>query len=130
MFEVLEDVKFRDWHFAVIQRGAHSYLQIKFLAPDSGISHIEDATQAVDIWQHGRKWLLSRHMTDGEVVQTAFKAIMAALEHEAREEFKYKDMAIFGPHYDIEALVDLCRQGKVVEREPHWTQSMQRGDAD
>lgn len=58
----------------------------------------------------GRKWLLSEHMTDGEVVQTAFLAAMTAIEHEARETFKYKGQAVFDPHYDINKLVSLRGQ--------------------
>lgn len=51
----------------------------------------------------GRKWRLSIHMTNGEVVQTAFKALMTALEHEAREQFTYKGQMVMGPHLDIDA---------------------------
>lgn len=65
-----------------------------------------NVTGAAMAWR-GRKWLLSEHMTDGEVVQTAFLATMVAMEHEARELFSYKGRAIFDPHYDIEKLVDL-----------------------
>ncbi len=62
----------------------------------------------------GRHWRLSEHMTDGELVQTAFKAIMTALEHEARERFTYKGKAIFGPHLDVDKLVEIA--GDTVER--------------
>ncbi len=62
----------------------------------------------------GRHWRLSEHMTDGELVQTAFKAIMTALEHEARERFTYKGKAIFGPHLDVDKLVEIA--GETVER--------------
>lgn len=55
----------------------------------------------------GRKWRLSPYMTDGEVVQTAFMAIMAANEHETREKFHYRGVSVFDPHYDIEKLVEL-----------------------
>lgn len=58
----------------------------------------------------GRKWLLSKHMTDGEIVQTTFLALMTAIEHEAREQFFYKGEAVFDPHYDIEKLVELHRR--------------------
>lgn len=60
-------------------------------------------------WQ-GRKWRLSPHMTDGEVVQTAFMAVMAANEHETREKFTYRGVSVFDPHYDIEKLVELRKQ--------------------
>jgi hypothetical protein len=56
-----------------------------------------------------RKWFLSPHMTDGEIVQTALKACLTAAEHEIREKFKYRGMSIFDPHYDIEKLVELRR---------------------
>lgn len=66
----------------------------------------------------GRKWFLSRHMTDGEIVQTVFKACLTAQEHEMRERFLYKGAAIFDPHYDIEKLVELRRSpGALKERE-------------
>ena len=55
----------------------------------------------------GRKWRLSKHMTDGEIVQTALLACLSASEHEIREQFKYKGESIFDPHYDIEQLVEL-----------------------
>jgi hypothetical protein len=58
----------------------------------------------------GRKWLLSEHMTDGEIVQTAFLATLTAIEHEIRETFTFRGAAIFDPHYDIQKLVDLRLQ--------------------
>jgi hypothetical protein len=58
----------------------------------------------------GRKWRLSEYMTDGDVVQTAFMAVMDANEHETRELFTYRGVSVFDPHYDIEKLVELRRQ--------------------
>jgi hypothetical protein len=60
----------------------------------------------------GRKWRLSAWMTKSEVVQTAFMAYLAWMEHEVRESFKYKGEAIFSPHYDVDALVKLSAAGK------------------
>lgn len=62
-----------------------------------------------DLSWSGRKWRLSLHMTDSEVVQTAFMATMAALEHEARELFTYRGVSVYDPHYDVEKLVKLRR---------------------
>lgn len=56
----------------------------------------------------GRKWRLSPFMTDGEVVQTAFKAVMTFVEHETREHFTFQGKAIFGPHLDIYELVKIA----------------------
>lgn len=62
----------------------------------------------------GRKWRLSHHMTDGEIVQTAFLAVMTAQEHETREQFKFCGVSVFDPHYDIYKLVDLRRQSDAI----------------
>jgi (2Fe-2S) ferredoxin len=53
---------------------------------------------------------LSPHMTDGEIVQTAFLAVMTALEHEAREQFTFDGVSVFDPHYDIHELVRLRKE--------------------
>lgn len=59
----------------------------------------------------GRKWWLSTHMTKSEIVQTAFKAVLTAEEHEVRENFKYNTMPIFGPHFDVDLLHRVCLDG-------------------
>jgi hypothetical protein len=52
-----------------------------------------------------RKWILQYTMSTSEVVRTAFKAGKAAYDHECEEEFHYKDVAVYSPHTDVEALV-------------------------
>jgi hypothetical protein len=49
-------------------------------------------------------------MTDGEVVFTAFKALNTALEHEAREMFKFDGVTVADPHVDIHALVAFLKE--------------------
>ena len=60
---------------------------------------------------HGRKWFLSYHMTDSEVVQTCWAAAKMAMEHELRETFKWDGQPIFRPHFDIRALHDISKKG-------------------
>lgn len=55
----------------------------------------------------GRKWKWSQFMTKSEVVTTALKAVLQYEEHEARENFKYKGLSIFDPHYDVDKLFSL-----------------------
>ena len=55
---------------------------------------------------NGRKWNLSKYMTDSEVVNTAFKAVLTAVEHETREKFLYRAKPIFGPHMDVDFLAE------------------------
>jgi hypothetical protein len=56
----------------------------------------------------GRRWVISRHMTDSEVVQTCLKAVLTAEEHEAREKFTFMDKPVFGPHINILELLGAC----------------------
>ena len=58
----------------------------------------------------GRKWNLSSHMTESEIVFTIWKAILTFTEHELREKFHYKGKRIFDPHIDVNALLTVCGQ--------------------
>lgn len=101
---LLSDVKFDNYVFRVtgnFTRGTLTYLQATFWTTDIKDGSIQKQTS--------RKWLLSPHMMPSEVVQTALKCALTAVEHEARERFTYKGLAIFGPHFDIETLVAACR---------------------
>lgn len=88
--ELVRQITYKDWSFHIGKDGIGLYhLQVRFTAGRE--------------WS-GRKWRLSMHMTDSEVVQTALKAVLAAEEHEAREQFRYRGRAIFGPHMRVEML--------------------------
>ena len=101
MIEIVKQVEYKDWVFNLTMDGPRPILQVNFL---DGITR-----------QAGRKWFLSRHMTKGELIQTCLKAVLAAEEHEARERFKYKGRAVFGPHISIDALYQAA--GHVTVRE-------------
>ncbi len=98
---VLDLVTYPSFSFVVSAREAGFYLQIEC----KGTCNVTGEPLA---WK-SRKWMLSAHMTDGEIVQTAFKAVLTALEHEARENFLYRGVSVFDPHYDLDALVRLRR---------------------
>ena len=59
--------------------------------------------------QKTRKWYISPYATTSEIVQTAFKCILTSMEHRTREMFLYKGKRIFGPHYDVDKLHELCK---------------------
>ena len=103
----LQPVQYEDWRFNVCLDDIRPYLQISAdaVCSNSGKMHT---------WK-SRKWFLSPHMTRSEVVQTAFKAVMTAVEHEARELFRYKGYAIYSPHYNVERLVALHQSGDAKE---------------
>lgn len=95
---VIKQIQYKDWVFTIGQDQDRLYLQVGFQAPDnSGHSSIRQL-------QTGRKWLLSPHMTKSELVATALKAVLTAEEHEARELFRYRGQAVFGPHFDVDVL--------------------------
>ncbi len=103
-FAVLNDVNYPGVTFLTRMDGERPYLQVEAQVACSATGDVKT--------QRGRKWFLSPHMTRSEVVQTAFKAVMAWEEHEVREKFQYRGKAVFGPHFDVDALYALAVSGK------------------
>lgn len=96
---VLNEIKFEQHPTVFVALSCYgdviSWLQIRDSALPLGINS-------------GRKWNLSPYMVKSEVVQTVWAAYEAWVIHEARESFKYKGVAIFGPHFDADALVEIA----------------------
>jgi hypothetical protein len=99
--DVIDRCAYPGFRYLIEPNGNRFVLRVEFAANDV-------ATGVPTVWK-GRKWTLSPHMTDGEIVQTAWLATMTAIEHEARERFTYRGVSVFDPHYDIEKLVELRR---------------------
>jgi hypothetical protein len=59
---------------------------------------------------HGRKWYLSDHMTDDEVVKTAYAAFKATVEHEIMEGFKVNGITLFNPHVNYLSLLKISNE--------------------
>lgn len=104
---IVAEVEYAGWTFHVGEDGPRPYLQVQFDAPDLLSGELER--------QHGRKWWLSSHMTKSEIVSTAFKAVLTAVEHEARETFRYRGTAIFGPHFDVDRLAEFARRRQNID---------------
>jgi hypothetical protein len=98
ILEILHSLKYRDWGFYLFYSSDcdHMYLQLAWKAADT--------TTGAEARQKSRKWLLSKHMTKTEIVNTAWFAVKTAIEHEAREEFFYKGKAIYNTHLDVAQL--------------------------
>lgn len=92
-------IQYKDWRVVIGEKNGVRYLQLRWLAECNSGSGIQEQTS--------RKWMLSEHMTKSEVIQTALLAVLTAEEHEAREQFLFDGRAIFGPHFDVNALVGL-----------------------
>lgn len=93
---LVESIACQDYRFEVRMDDQRPFLQLHYQEPDVRSGELE--------WQHSRKWLLSPWMTDSEVVQTALKAALTSAEHRTREHFRYRDRAIFSPHWSVEWL--------------------------
>jgi hypothetical protein len=96
---IIEELSFRDWRFVLDVNDGNYYLHVEFDAPDA---HTGMMTP-----QRGRRWILEPGIDRGQVVQTALMAVLAAVEHEAREDFRYRSQPVYGPHADVEALHEL-----------------------
>ena len=83
------------------------YLQWSFSSQDYTV---ED--RCIKPWT-SRKWYLSEHMTESEIVQTALAAAIMAEEHETREAFTYMGKHIFNPHISLAAMLQACESLEV-----------------
>jgi hypothetical protein len=108
MYLLILDVSFPGYKFTVDSRGDRPFLQAEFHSPCSQTGKVT--------LQKTRKWQLSQYMTESELIQTVFKCVLTAIEHEAREQFKYKGRAVYGPHFDVRALMELCDNNQLETR--------------
>lgn len=88
------------WELVAQYDGATVVIQVQAAAGE------DNRTGAPMTWR-GRKWLLSRHMTAGEIAQTVLAAVLMATEHEIRELVTYMGQSVFDPHYDLAKLLEL-----------------------
>jgi hypothetical protein len=92
----LAQVEFPGYEFICRESAGRFYIQARFRAPHCQTGEVEV--------QHTRKWYVSKFATRSEIVQTALKLVLTSVEHEAREQFKYKGRAVFGPHLAVDQL--------------------------
>lgn len=110
VLNILTSIKYKDgWDFGIVPKGDDIAMFVQFWAPCS------ERDKGAPELQRGRKWLISEHMTDSEIVQTAFLAIKVAEEHEMRENFKFEGQCIFGPHFDLHNLAVAIKEEAITE---------------
>lgn len=96
LLRLVSFLHFPGYEFKVSPLGEDFVLQVSYVEPD--------VMTGVPETQEGRRWLFPSGQTAGQVVQTAFKAVLTSLEHRAREHFLYMGKPVLQPHLDIEAL--------------------------
>ena len=104
---------------AIVDAISYPHVSIRVYRVDNEDTELEYLQVRGEVWDEvtrvyrtvsGRKWLLSRHMTETEVVQTAFLAVKTWGEHETRENFRYRGDCVFSPHIDVNAVADLVNR--------------------
>lgn len=106
--EIIDNITYKKgWRFNLYVDGKRPVLQIVFDGADSVTGIIEE--------QKCRKWFLSYHMCNNEIIRTVHKAIMAAEEHETNEFFQYKNVRVMNPHFSYDDIVDLVNDNKLKE---------------
>ena len=110
--EILAKVRYKNWEWnarevftedaeAQTCTGSHivcgTLIWVSFMAPTG----FRDDPQE-EPW-NSRKWYVSIHATESEVVQTALLCVLQAEEHEAREAFHYKHAACFSPYIAVQS---------------------------
>ena len=83
------------------------FIQIVYDAPCTKTGEMKE-------WR-GRKWYLSKHMTNDEIVKTAYTAFQSCITHEVMEGFKVDGIVLFNPHTNFERLLkvsdyEVCRR--------------------
>jgi hypothetical protein len=102
--ELIRNVVFPDYTFKVTESHGGVHLHAEYMDADIYTRQWEMQTT--------RRWKLTPYMTDSEIVQTMFKCCMTSYEHRCREAFQYKGARVYGPHFDVEDLVKLCKDGE------------------
>ena len=108
LLAVLEKVTYKDLTFSIVMDGERPILQIVQLT--------ECSVEKTPYYAKGRKWFLSYHMTDSELVQTAFAAVKMFEEHEMREHFKFWNIPLYKPHYSVYDLLQVATTRKSDKR--------------
>jgi hypothetical protein len=106
--ELVSKCKFRDWNIVIDKdkkSGERPYVQIQFEEIDRFTGNSE--------LQMCRKWYLSYHMTDSEVIRTVHKAIHTAMDHEVDEAFQYDGVRLFNPHHDLVFLTEFAKKRRI-----------------
>lgn len=107
--DILSHVTFGHWVFEY--RSHNGFPEMRVREPEG---HNNDDGSPLD-WK-GRWWPLSRHAVKDEVVLTAFKSVLTAVEHETRELFLYRGRRILGPHMNVDILWEVA--GMTSQRVP------------
>lgn len=99
---IVEDIMSRDGYELEVGVDEHVFLRLRVWRLDA-VTHVMG-------WGYSGKAFLNPAQSTSDIVRVAFGLFKGYAEHEEREFFKYKGVAVFGPHQDVEALVEISRR--------------------
>lgn len=97
--KIISLIQYKDWKFVVLTKGDGFLIQVQFMGEDT------DGSGQMEL-QKCRKWFISQHSGDSEIIRSCFLAIRQAEEHELCERFLYKGQQIYNPHLDMDRMAD------------------------
>lgn len=89
-----------DYRYDVDCDGGGVYVELLHWRPDALDGHMA--------WGRSGRRYLSEDITVSQIVRTLFGLALGYEEHEVREFFRYRGKQVFGPHIDVEALVEVA----------------------
>lgn len=97
--DVVNSIQYKEgWNFQISQNAENEFV-LQLCIP------VVDVLTKEHRLAFGRKWIIP-FKQEGDILRTALMAVLTMEEHEARELFKYKGAAIYGPHQEISRLLD------------------------
>ncbi len=114
---ILADIRYKEGYYFVAHGNNPNNLaiQVTYMAPDN----FEPGSKA-KIRTGTIHHPISANSTPGQVVQRALVALMAVDEHEIRENFKYKGLRIFHPHFKLDDLSRFLERRAEKPTPPDW----------
>lgn len=109
--EVLDQCSFMDRKFLVMKKGDGFLIQMSYMEPDvekPGSEPVEQKT---------RKYYISPHMCESELVETVWLMVQRSQLHVASEYFTYKGRRVYSQHFDIQARLELCDNNRYEVRD-------------
>jgi hypothetical protein len=106
---IVAGVSFRDRRFRVLEKGDGFLVQLEYDEPC-----VETGEPKL---QRSRKWYVSPHSTETEVVETCWACVCRSQMHVAGEHFTYQGRRVYSPHFDVDARLELVDAGRFDTRE-------------
>lgn len=97
---IVDRINFPQYNFDVEPIEDEFYIQVYYNEADILTGTVEE--------QKGRKWVFPAGQTEGQIVQTCFKAVLTSLEHRCREHFTYDNKLVMQPHLPLKKLIKIC----------------------